>query len=163
VIITRVEQADPVAVAAVEGRVRERGGPPLFRAHVVPGCVIDVAVGREEGLARLRGARVVAVAGVGRFESFTRLVETAGARVVDTVRYQDHHPYQRADWERVAARGRELGADAIVTTEKDAVKLERFDLTSIPLWAIRIGVRIEPEGRWNALLDRLAAQAAGRV
>lgn len=162
VVVTRVEQADQAAVAAVERRVREQGGLPVFRARVEPRCVIDVTTEREEALACLRGTPVLAAAGVGRFESFTRLVEGTGARVVDTVRFQDHHPYQRADVERLAARAQELHAEMIVTTEKDAVKLARFEPLRPPLWAIRIDVRVEPEAPWNAMLDRLAARVAER-
>jgi tetraacyldisaccharide 4'-kinase len=109
----------------------------------------------------LNHARVLAVAGVGRFESFTRLVDQANAHVTEAVRFPDHHPYRRADVERLVARAQGLGVDMILTTEKDAVKLERFAMPDQRLWAVRIRVRIEPRGRWDAMLDRLAARAAG--
>ncbi len=162
VVITRVEQADPGAVTAVERRVREqRADLPVFHARFEPQCLIDVATGREQTLGALNHARVLAVAGVGRFESFTRLVEEVGAQVAEAVRFPDHHPYRHADVERLAVRAQALGVDMILTTEKDAVKLEGFAMPDQRLWAVRIRVRIEPQDRWDAMLDRLAARAVG--
>ncbi len=163
VVITRVEQADPSAVAAVERRVREqRADLPVFRARFEPQGLIDVITGRDETISTVAGARVLAAAGVGRFESFTRLIAQAGAQVLEAVRFPDHHPYRRADLDRLAARAEALGADMILTTEKDAVKLERLATPDQRLWAMRISVRIEPQAAWDAMLDRLAARAGDR-
>jgi tetraacyldisaccharide 4'-kinase len=162
VVITRVEQADPGAVTAVERRVRDQCGDlPIFHARFEPHGLIDLATGRDQALSALNHARVLAVAGVGRFESFTHLIEQANARVAEAVRFPDHHPYRRADMERLMARAQALGVDVILTTEKDAVKLERFVTPDQRLWAVRIRVQIEPQGRWGAMLDRLAARAVG--
>lgn len=163
VVITRVEQADPVAVAAVERRIREqRADLAILHARFEPHGLIDVATGRDQALTALHRTRVLAVAGVGRFESFTRLVQQVGAHVAEAVRFPDHHPYRRADMERLVARAHGLGVDMILTTEKDAVKLERFATPDQRLWAMRIRVRIEPQGAWDAMLDRLAARTGDR-
>jgi tetraacyldisaccharide 4'-kinase len=162
VVITRVNQAEPSAVAAVERVVRNQAGAlPLFRARFEPLGLVEVATGREQSLDRLDGARVLAAAGVGRFDSFTHLVTRANTRVVEAVRFPDHHPYRRSDLERLVARARATGADMVVTTEKDAVKLERWATPQQSVWAVRIHAAIEPTGPWEAMLDRLAARVGG--
>jgi tetraacyldisaccharide 4'-kinase len=159
VVLTRVDQAAPGAVAAVERRVREyRPDVPLFHARFEPVGLIEVTTGRAQSLDRLRGATALAVAGIGRFESFTGLLERCGARLVETIRYPDHHPFSRADVDRILTRARAAGAEMIVTTEKDAVKLERLVGADASMWAVRIETRIEPRDSWNAMLDGLAAR-----
>jgi tetraacyldisaccharide 4'-kinase len=164
VVITRVEQAEAGAVEAAVRRVRgQRSDLPLFFARFEPRCVVDIATGKTEPLDRLHAARVVAAAGVGRFESFTALLTRAGARVVDAIRFPDHHPYRREDVDRVLGRARRAEADLIATTEKDAVKLERLVGTGESVWAVRLEVRIEPQAPWDAMLDRLAARISAPV
>ncbi|HET8759529.1 MAG TPA: tetraacyldisaccharide 4'-kinase [Nitrospiria bacterium] len=160
VVITRVDQAAPGAVAEVERRVREqRPDIPLVHARFAPTDLREVATGRSRPLDDLRGAPVLAVAGIGRFESFPAMLERCGARPVGVMPFPDHHAYSRADADRIAARARRAGARMIVTTEKDAVKLERLVGVDPPMWAVRIEARIEPAAIWNAMLDRLAAGA----
>ncbi len=159
VVITRVEQAEASAVEAAARRVREqRKDLLLFFARFEPRCVVEVATGKTEPLDRLDAARVLAAAGVGRCESFTALLTRSGARVVDAIRFPDHHPYRREDVDRVIGRARQAGADLILTTEKDAVKLDRLVSPGESVWAVRLDVRIEPRGPWDAMLDRLAAR-----
>jgi tetraacyldisaccharide 4'-kinase len=160
VVITRIEQAEPGAAAAVEDLVRERRQDlPLFRARFEPRCVIEVATGKEVTLDRLVAVPVVAAAGVGRFESFAALLTRVGARVVDEIPFPDHHPYRREDVDRIVARARRAAAGLILTTEKDAVKLERLVRPGESVWAVRLDVRIDPQEPWDAMLDRLAARA----
>jgi tetraacyldisaccharide-1-P 4'-kinase len=59
--------------------------------------------------------------------------------------------------DRLVSRARAAGAQLIVTTEKDAVKLERLIGEDVSIWSLRIATRIEPDAAWNAMLDRLAA------
>jgi tetraacyldisaccharide 4'-kinase len=158
VVITRVDQAAPGAVADVERRVRDqRPDIPLLHARFAPTELREVATGRSRPLDDLRGAPVLAAAGIGRFESFPVMLERCGARLVDAMPFPDHHAFSRADADRVAARSRRAGARVIVTTEKDAVKLERVVGADAPMWAVRIQARIEPAAVWNEMLDRLAA------
>lgn len=160
VMITRVDHAAPGAVDALERRVRAgRMDVPVFHARFEPVGLIEVGTGCGRSLDSLRGTSVLAVAGIGRFESFTRLLERCGARLIETVPYPDHHPYSRADADRLVSRAQAANATMIVTTEKDAVKLERLVAADASLWAVRIETRIDPPDAWDTMLDRLAAGA----
>src|SRR5439155_1446050 len=89
--------------------LRTRLGPrsrPLFRGRLVATALVHVDADRawqEEPLAALRGARVVAVAGVARPERFLATLAEAGARVERMLRFPDHHAYRAADAARIAA------------------------------------------------------------
>jgi tetraacyldisaccharide 4'-kinase len=109
------EGARGAAVAEAAGR-RDL---PVHRARLVPDA--DFA-----------GRRVLAFAGIGRPEKFFASLREAGAEVVATRTFADHHPYGARDTKRLAAEAERLGAD-LVTTRKDYVRLE-------PAFAARVGV-----------------------
>jgi len=73
---------------------------------------------------KLRGKRVVAFAGLANNAQFFDTLREAGADVVATREFPDHHRYQPGD---IPA------GDILVTTEKDAVKLDRDDIIAVRL------------------------------
>lgn len=90
----------------------EGSAKPVFRA---------TATGAGE---RFAGRRVVAFAGIGRPEKFFRTVTEAGADIAAARAFADHHRYTAADIAALSALARRNGA-ALVTTEKDALRLPR--------------------------------------
>jgi tetraacyldisaccharide 4'-kinase len=69
------------------------------------------------------GGRVVAVAGIARPERFFGALVDSGFEVAREVRFRDHHWFSAADVDRIETIARGVGADSIVTTEKDAVRV----------------------------------------
>ena len=86
------------------------------------------------------GRRVVAFAGIARPAKFHATLLQAGAEVVATVDFPDHHEFRVRELEAVMAQARALEAVA-VTTPKDAVRLppewrERVETIGVGLaWA----------------------------
>jgi tetraacyldisaccharide 4'-kinase len=73
---------------------------------------------------------VFAFAGLADNEQFfdsLRDLQVAGTRG-----FPDHHRYTEGDVEQIRRAAATSGAGAIVTTEKDAVKLRAADITAIP-------------------------------
>lgn len=89
-------------------------------------------------------SRVFVVAGIARPERFFGDVESAGWNVVGTLAFRDHHRYKQADITRIGEAARGSAAAIVLTTEKDAVRLERCDLSSVPIAAVPLVVGIEP-------------------
>jgi tetraacyldisaccharide 4'-kinase len=83
----------------------------------------SIGGGESPDIQSLRGARALAVSGLGNPEQFERTVEGVTGEAVIAYRFTDHHPYGDADLERVEDAAARAGADWIVTTEKDAVRL----------------------------------------
>ncbi len=69
------------------------------------------------------GGPFLAFCGIAGPEGFSRSLEKHGLDIVDMVVFPDHHPYKDDDLERIAGIARSAGALALVTTEKDAVRL----------------------------------------
>ena len=72
--------------------------------------------------ATLKGARVLAFAGIGRPEKFFMTLEEAGAQVVERVGFADHRAYTPRDLAELRTRARDQGL-MLTTTEKDAARL----------------------------------------
>lgn len=80
----------------------------------------------------VRGKRVLAFAALAGNRQFFRALEEAGLELAATIEFPDHHRYDAADLARIEARAGDAGAAAIVTTEKDAVKIDGHDIIPIP-------------------------------
>ena len=71
-------------------------------------------------------------------------LRAAGWTLADVMTFRDHHHYSAEDARQVAARTRAVGASAVVTTAKDAVKLERYLPIDVPVAVAPLEVVIEP-------------------
>ncbi len=113
----------------------------------------------------LKPAKVLAVAGIARPRRFFDLLSASGWHVAGELTFGDHHWFTRADLGRIVRAAREAGADLVVTTEKDLVRLLRFRPFPVPIAAVPLEMRIDlpvparagalPFGEW--LAARLAA------
>ncbi len=105
-------------------------------------------------------ADYLAVAGVGDPEGFSRILGEATGRGGELLTFPDHHDY---GWEdvaliRAAARGR-----TVVTTEKDAVKLEAFkeELGDVRVLSLRVEIQEGNARLWHHLEKALQAGSPG--
>ena len=92
-----------------------------------------------------RGKSVLAFCGIANPARFTNLLRELGADIRSSLSFPDHHRYPAASLQKIALRFAATGAEAVVTTEKDAVKIAPAGtaLESLPLHALRIGLDIE--------------------
>jgi len=103
----------------------------------------------DESKADHPGARVVAVAGIARPARFFNALRAQGYEVVRELAFPDHHWYTTNDLERVTEAVGATGADLVVTTAKDAVRLPRQTT-----WAVLpMTATIEPPDRFAAWLE----------
>jgi tetraacyldisaccharide 4'-kinase len=106
-------------------------------------------------------APVVAAAGIARPDRFFEDLRAAGWDVRKTVSFRDHHRYTRADAASLSEAARAAGARAIMTTEKDLVRLLPFRPLPLPVIWIPLTAEIEPAAAFEAwLAARIAAERA---
>jgi len=144
VIITKVDLGADQPPDEIVRRVDQiRPGMPVFAARLVPQRVRTGEDWTDPPV--LRGRKVFAVAGLGRPQGFRTLLESAGAEVVGYRWFADHHGYCARDREWIVREARQHGA-VVVTTAKDAVKLDPFE----GLWVVETAMQ-SLEGRWDRL------------
>jgi tetraacyldisaccharide 4'-kinase len=98
-------------------------------------------------------SRVAAVAGIARPQRFFDALRRQRFDVVRELTFPDHHWFTAADLEGIERYARQAGAEAIVTTSKDAVRVERYitDAT-LPWGELPLDVSIEPVAGFDAWL-----------
>ncbi len=110
------------------------------------------------GSDNLRGARVVAFAGIGRPAKFFATLSELGTTLIEQRGFADHHPYHESDIVHLAALAEKHDA-RLVTTEKDHVRLP-------PGWhekvhALKVALRWDDEAALLPLLAPMLEQAHG--
>ena len=98
------------------------------------------------------GTRVLVVAGLARPERFFADVVRLGWEVGGTMTFRDHHRYTRGDLVRIASSARAAGAELVLTTEKDAMRMLRHRPLPVPVAWLPLAVRIEPAAEFAAWL-----------
>ena len=97
--------------------------------------------------------RVAAVAGIARPQRFIEALRKQGYDVVREFTFADHHWFTAAETRDIEAGARAVGASAVVTTAKDAMRLERHRHALTLPWAILpLSVFIEPGAEFEAWL-----------
>jgi tetraacyldisaccharide 4'-kinase len=76
-----------------------------------------------KSLCELTGQRVLAFCGIGNPAAFERQIQQSGALIVQTHRFGDHHFYESRDLLSLADLAKRAGAQVLLTTEKDWVKI----------------------------------------
>jgi tetraacyldisaccharide 4'-kinase len=111
---------------------------------------------------RLHGEPVLLVTAVAEPTRVAADLRHAGWTLADVMSFRDHHRYHADDARRIGAHARSVGAAAVVTTAKDAVKLERFLPFEIPVATVPVDVVIEPVDEFSAWLrSRLSLDPEG--
>jgi tetraacyldisaccharide 4'-kinase len=158
---------EPLAAAAAADAIltmAHAGGLDEFRRSLGVSTIFQYS--RTLGEARWMGAtldagpprdtRVFAVAGIARPYRFFTDLSAAGWSVAGTLSFRDHHRFDAADLSRILEAARAAGAEAVLTTEKDGVRLEPL-LAGERIAVVPLILTLESSfSPW--LLARLAAQ-----
>ncbi|MBI3326500.1 MAG: tetraacyldisaccharide 4'-kinase [Nitrospinae bacterium] len=129
--------------------------PPLFCSQHEPADLRVLQDGGTLPLASLKDRRILAFCGIGAPESFRRTLNRLGATVVAFLSFPDHHPYTQPELDDLARTAAAHGAEALVTTEKDGIRLRRLLPLPWQVWELRIRATIMGQGpAWEACLLR---------
>lgn len=157
----------PDVVASIGERL---GVVPAFRLALRYGSLRFLSP--SDGSAE-PGLRVVAVAGIARPERFfTALRDGAAGRngnkewdVAKEIVFRDHHWFSRRDLDSIERVAVDAGADLVLTTEKDAMRLEGVRTANVGIpWAyLPLQVEVEPAVAFAEWLhERLRTARSGR-
>jgi tetraacyldisaccharide 4'-kinase len=107
-----------------EGRLKKLfHGKPVFTGDHVPENIIFPARHEEHPPSFLKGKRVIAFAGIARPFFFRDTLISLGAEILSYRAFPDHHPFTLEEIESLMGEKDTAGADYLITTEKDWVRL----------------------------------------
>jgi tetraacyldisaccharide 4'-kinase len=152
VLLTRCNESSEERVAEWRGKTAAALGgvrphERVFLADLLPRCIGSLAARADEPLEAWRGRRVTLVGGIASPRSFEHAARSVGLDVVRFERFRDHVVPGARALARLTLRARQEGAEALLVTEKDAVKLESADGGSLPIFVLKVEMAPrEPEG-----------------
>src|SRR5882724_9629466 len=129
------------------GELRARIGKLNSTAAVIE-CVHsplyfeDVFTGERMGLDFLRGKKVASLSGIAQPESFEKSIVKLGAELVYSKRFADHHRFTQQEILNVINRSKKRTAQIIITTQKDAVRFPKIDRRDLPVYFMRVEIKI---------------------
>lgn len=118
------------------------------RAEIIECChkpqhLVKLFSNREEKpLSFLEGKKVAALSAIARPESFEGFLEQLGAELVAKDHFADHHRYTQQEIIDFINTAKASGAEMVVTTEKDAVRIPHIERCDVPIYYLRIQIDI---------------------
>jgi len=122
VVVTRATRVDETLARRIESL---HGRAPIaWTSHAWTGVRVQSGgLERAEPVAWLHGRRLAVWAGVGNPQALHAQVRQSGAEVVHAPALRDHHAYGRAGVQSLLKQASKAGAEAVLCTAKDWVKV----------------------------------------
>ncbi len=133
VIITRIDQCTKNSLEEIETRIKSIN-PDILIANSTH-KIVSAKMIKDETISidELKKNKVFAFCGIGNPESFSKSLTGAGLEVVGEKFFNDHQDYTKDLLKDVEVLAKKSGADILLTTQKDWVKIallarEVFDI-----------------------------------
>jgi len=148
-IITHTNLCEKYEVDAIRNRLNLiKPSVPVIESIHEPSQLENISNKTVSAIKWLEGKKVYAFCAIGCPESFLKSLENSGAELVNSRQFLDHHFYSREELGNVVNEAIQLGADAVVTTQKDKVKIietltdEELETFGIPFHVLKISIKI---------------------
>jgi tetraacyldisaccharide 4'-kinase len=156
VVFTRCPEGD-VSRIQMKEILRFYPGRPFFKTVHQPYILRWIKKEKKSpdpgsDLAVLKGKTAVLFSGLADNRAFYASMAEHGINILYHLEFKDHHRYKTADFLRISRTAAEKKADLILTTEKDAVKIDREIKWAADVLVIGIRIRFEDPERFEDFL-----------
>lgn len=144
IMLTRVDMVESA------GKIREdiaklAGDTPIVESRHEPTRFYRLGEGSDVDFCLLKGKNLLAVCGIGNPGAFAAALRRYEPETIDLLPFPDHHQYSRVDVARIQQEAQRAGADYIITSRKDELKLSAFvteegDAPPVLVLAIEVSV-----------------------
>lgn len=151
-LITKSDQATLAARDVIKQTLRKNNEHAvILESTHTPSYFVEIADWykgireSKKGLEDLRGCSAMAFSAIGNPSSFEQTLASIGVDLVETVRYPDHHDYGMVELQYVTERAVEQKVSALITTEKDAVKIPSefiYSERAVPIYILGIDIDV---------------------
>jgi tetraacyldisaccharide 4'-kinase len=115
---------------------------PIIECVHHPLYLEDVFTGEQKDLEFLRGKKVASLSGIAQPESFEHSLGALGTELVYSKRFADHHRFTQQEILNAINRAKKRQAEVIITTQKDAVRFPKLDRRDLPIFFMRVEIKI---------------------
>jgi tetraacyldisaccharide 4'-kinase len=149
VLLTRSHLVTDEPMAIEQALQDWNPGVERFRFSHESQTPYDVKTQTETEIEVLRSDPVGVFAGIGNPFQFLEDLQREGLRVIHKELFRDHYDYSQADIDRILSDARDAGAKRVITTEKDAVRLEKLDFGVDRIFALPIRATSQEQERFQ--------------
>ncbi|MEP6757386.1 MAG: tetraacyldisaccharide 4'-kinase [Chthonomonadales bacterium] len=145
VVLTRADRVTPTALEALKSKVKRLApGRPIYEA-TFRGTGLSPLMGNDrKEMAWLQGRKVGAFCALGNPEGFREQLMEAGAEIVHWQAFPDHHALTMAELQGFLEQSASAGAEAVIVTDKDGVKLPPI-MRPLPIYSLRARMVLQDE------------------
>jgi tetraacyldisaccharide 4'-kinase len=117
-------------------------GVEIIECAHKPQYLQNISTPERLPLAALAGRHIGAFSGIAAPESFEAFLRETGAILSSTHRFLDHYRFTPEDLANVFGEAQEAGAELMITTEKDAVRIAADETIPLPCYYLRLEIEI---------------------
>jgi tetraacyldisaccharide 4'-kinase len=130
--------------AALRERISKYASPGtgIIECIHAPLYFEDVFTGERKGLDFLRDKRTATLSAIAQHESFEQSVVKLCRELVYSKRFADHHRFTQQEIINAINRSKKRQAQIIITTQKDAVRFPKLDRRDLPIYFMRVEIKI---------------------
>lgn len=158
VLITRSDCVTESTLLNIESQVSNANSQLkslTFRITFRPTTLLDKA-GDRRPLSDVRGQPVTLMTGIGNPDAFEMTCRQLGALIAAKKFFPDHHLYNDDDLNEVRRLAQTSGAELILTTLKDLVKIQHSENN---LWAVHVESAFDSADAATIVRDKLTSAA----
>jgi tetraacyldisaccharide 4'-kinase len=158
VVLTNAQRAGADQIATVTRQVAKLAPDrPILTADLTPTGLRDLTGKIDCPVSWLEGRRVAALSALGNPTAFESMLESLGASLVARFRFRDHKKINDVELRQACEEAQSADAVAVITTEKDAVKLAT-DTATLPLLALQVEMQIAGETEFWSVVESVLAK-----
>ncbi len=143
IVLTRSDQISAGEKESIRSRIA-RLDPALPVAEAVhrPVQLFEAGTGRSMELGSLADMEVMIFSAIGNPSAFEKTVQSIGADIKRHFVFRDHHSYKAAELDDILKEAARAACKAVITTEKDYIKVKNHWPGHLPLHVLRVELQV---------------------
>ena len=138
--LTRVNQASKVD--SLISSIRKYTGVPIIKTMHEPQFLYSLSSSKQISLELLKNREIFIFSGIGNPGAFRDTVIRLQANVRGELLFSDHHKYRKSDFQKIYTNAKLSKAEWIITTEKDAIRIQELPEMNTPIYYLKIELKI---------------------
>ncbi len=118
-VLTRCDQISESEVNRIEQELRLINSDIVVAESVHSPIYARTMTGEKITIEQIKGKKIFAFCGIGNPDAFLSTIKNTGANLVGSKIYNDHYDYTDGDIDDIHGQANRLGADLILSTQKD--------------------------------------------
>jgi tetraacyldisaccharide 4'-kinase len=156
ILVSKANLVSEEDLSHLVGRIKKQFEKPVFCFNYEIHRLCPHGLGSERPLRECAGVAALLISGLAKPQSFEDSLRAYGLKILKHQVFADHYAYQKTDVEALIQEWRKQGEPALITTEKDYVKLAPLWPGDVPLWTAPLEVQMKTqEDLFYEILDQV--------